>query len=167
MCWSTTRVSRNGIPLEAFPINEWKKVIDVNLTGAMIMAQACANQMIPRGGGKIINITSINAELCRPSISAYCAAKGGLKMLTKSMAAEWGGYGINVNAIGPGYIHTDISAPLAEDPAFDAWVKSEVPLGRWGTTDDLTGAALFLASPAAGYITGQTIYIDGGWQSSL
>ncbi len=154
-------------PLEEFPITAWRKIIDVNLTSAFIVGQCCAKKMIPRNYGKIINITSLNAEFARQNIAAYCSAKGGLKMLTKSMSTEWGKYGITVNAIGPGYFITDITAPLAADPQFDAWVKSEVPLGRWGKLEDLTGAALFLASQAADYITGQTIYIDGGWQASL
>jgi gluconate 5-dehydrogenase len=88
-------------------------------------------------------------------------------MLTKSMATEWGQHNINVNAIGPGYILTDLTAPLSKDPAFDSWVKSEVPLQRWGETKDLVGCAIFLASSASDYLSGQTIYIDGGWQASL
>jgi len=154
-------------PLEEFPLSEWTKIISVDLTGSFIMAQTVARKMIPRRDGRIINVTSINAELVRETISAYCAAKGGLKNLTKSMAAEWGKYGIRANAVGPGYVITDINRSLAEDPAFDSWVKSEVPLCRWGEKEELTGAVVFLASDASSYITGQTIYIDGGWQTCL
>ena len=131
------------------------------------MGKAVVKGMIARKSGKIINITSINAELARQNIGPYCTAKGGLKMLTKSMATEWGKYNINVNAIGPGYMLTELTNALANDPVFDAWVKNEVPLNRWGLTDDLVGCAIFLASRASDYLTGQTIYIDGGWQASL
>ncbi|MDA3824285.1 MAG: SDR family oxidoreductase [Bacteroidales bacterium] len=153
--------------LSDLSIGDWRAVIDVNLTSAFIVSQAVSKMMIKRNCGKIINITSINAELARQNIAAYCAAKGGLKMLTKSMATEWGQHNINVNAIGPGYILTDLTAPLSKDPAFDSWVKSEVPLQRWGETKDLVGCAIFLASSASDYLSGQTIYIDGGWQASL
>ena len=154
-------------PLEEFPLAEWKRVLDVDLTGAFIVGQAAANKMIPRKCGRIVNITSINAELVREKISAYCAAKGGLKNLTKSMATEWGQYGIGVNAIGPGYVITDITRVLAEDPQFDAWVKSEVPLRRWGQKEDIANVAVFLGSQAAAYVSGQTIYVEGGWQACL
>lgn len=154
-------------PLEEMTSSDWRQVLDVNLTSCFLMGKAVAKSMIERKMGKIINITSINAELARQNIAPYCTAKGGLKMLTKSMATEWGKYNINVNAIGPGYTLTELTSPLADDPAFDAWVKSEVPLNRWGRPEDLVGCALFLASPAASYISGQTIYIDGGWQASL
>jgi len=139
----------------------------VNLSGAFIVGRAVARGMIARKYGKIINIASINAAMVRPNIGNYCAAKGGIVTLTKSMATEWGPYNINVNAIGPGYFLTDLTKPLAEDPEFDAWVKSEVPLQRWGKPADIIGLAVMLASPASDYISGQTIYIDGGWQACL
>lgn len=154
-------------PLEDFPLDEWLKVMAVDLTGSFIVGQAVARKMIPRREGRIVNVTSINAELVRETIAAYCSAKGGLKNLTKSMATEWGQYGIRANAIGPGYVITDINRTLAEDPKFDAWVKSEVPLRRWGEKEELANAAVFLASEASSYITGQTIYVDGGWQVCL
>ncbi len=154
-------------PLLEMSLEDWRKVIETDLTAAFIVARAVAGYMIGRAKGRIINITSLNAEMARPSIGNYCAAKGGLKMLTKSMAAEWGKFGINVNAIGPGYFITDLTRRLAEDPEFDAWVKKEVPLGRWGNPDELIGTAIFLASEAASYVHGQTIYVDGGWQASL
>ena len=149
------------------PVENWRKVIDVNLSGAFIVGRAVARGMIARKYGKIINIASINAMMVRPNIGNYCAAKGGIVTLTKSMATEWGAYNINVNAIGPGYFLTDLTWPLSEDAEFDAWVKSEVPLRRWGDPKDLVGLAVMLASPASDYISGQTIYVDGGWQACL
>ena len=149
------------------PVENWRKVIDVNLSGAFIVGRAVARGMIARQYGKIINIASINAMMVRPNIGNYCAAKGGIVTLTKSMATEWGAYNINVNAIGPGYFLTDLTKPLSEDESFDAWVKSEVPLKRWGDPKDLIGVAVMLASPASDYISGQTIYVDGGWQACL
>lgn len=146
---------------------DWKKVIDVNLTGVFIVSKAVSKNMIKRKKGKIINITSLNAEGARPTIANYCAAKSGLKMLTKSMATEWGKYNIQANAIGPGYFKTDMTEKLVNDPEFDAWVKQEVTLGRWGKPEELIGTAIFLASEASSYITGITIYVDGGWQASL
>ena len=149
------------------PLENWCKVIDVNLSGAFIVGRAVARGMIRRRYGKIINISSISAMMVRPKIGNYCAAKGGIVTLTKSMATEWGEYGINVNAIGPGYCLTELTKPLTEDPEFDAWVKSEVPLRRWGRPEDLVGAAVMLASAASDYISGQTLYVDGGWQACL
>lgn len=154
-------------PLADMTAEDWRKVIDVNLTSAFLVGQAVARKMFPRGRGKIINITSLNAEMARTNIANYVASKGGLKMLTKAMATEWGKQGITTNAIGPGYIATDLTKPLQDDPSFDSWVKSEVPLGRWGKPEDLIGTALFLGSAASDYINGFTIYVDGGWQASL
>lgn len=154
-------------PLAEMTAENWRKVIDVNLTSAFLVGQAVALKMIPRGKGKIINITSLNAELARTNIANYSSAKGGLKMLTKSMATEWGKYGLTCNAIGPGYIQTQLTQTLVDDPQFDKWVKSEVPMGRWGLPDDILGTAIFLGSSASDYINGYTIYIDGGWQACL
>ena len=149
------------------PVEHWRRVIDVNLSGAFIVGRAVARGMIARRQGKIINIASLNALMVRPNIGNYCAAKGGIVTLTKSMATEWGRYNINVNAIGPGYFLTDLTKPLSEDTEFDAWVKSEVPLGRWGKPEELIGLAVMLASPASDYINGQTVYVDGGWHPCL
>lgn len=154
-------------PLDELSLNNWKKVIDVNLNAVFLVSQIVAQNMIKRKKGKIINITSLNAEGARPTIGNYCAAKGGLKMLTKSMATEWGKYNIQVNAIGPGYFKTDMTQKLIENPEFDQWVKSEVPLQRWGNPEELIGAAIFLASNASSYVNGHTLYVDGGWQASL
>lgn len=149
------------------PVENWRKVIDVNLTGAFVVGRAVARGMIARKYGKIINIASINAMMVRPNIGNYCAAKGGIVTLTKSMATEWGEYNINVNAIGPGYFLTDLTRPLSEDPEFDKWVKSEVPLRRWGNPKDLVGISTLLASSGSDYISGQTFYVDGGWDACL
>lgn len=154
-------------PLSEMKIEEWKRVIEVNLNAVFFISQQVADRMKERGGGKIINIGSINAEGARASIANYCAAKGGLKMLTKSMATEWGPFNIHCNAIGPGYFKTELTKKLYEDPAFDAWVKQEVPLKRWGRIEELVGTSIFLASEASSYINGFTIYVDGGWQASL
>ena len=154
-------------PLEEMSLDEWDQVIDVNLKGVFIVSKCVVAKMKERQKGKIINITSLNAEGARPTIGNYCASKGGLKMLTKSMATEWGEYNIQTNAIGPGYFATDMTEELVEDPEFDNWVKQEVPLRRWGDPEELIGAAIFLASEASNYVNGETIYIDGGWQASL
>lgn len=154
-------------PFESMTLSDWQTVLDTNLTSAFVVSQAVARHMIRRRQGKIINITSLNAEAARPTIANYSSAKGGLKMLTKSLATELGKYNIQANAIGPGYIETELTAVLAADPEFDNWVKNEVPLGRWGKTEDLIGAAIFLASAASDYVNGHTLYVDGGWQASL
>lgn len=149
------------------PLEDWKQVIDTNLTGMFIVSKAVAAKMIARGRGKIINLASLNAELARANIANYSSSKGGVVMLTKSMATEWGEFGITANAVAPGYIETDLTKPLIEDPEFNAWVTSEVPMRKWGKPEDVVGTILFLASPAADYINGFTIYVDGGWKASL
>jgi gluconate 5-dehydrogenase len=146
---------------------KWQEVIDVNLTGAFLTAQAVARGMIARGQGKIINMCSLMSEATRPTTGNYTAAKGGLKLLTKSMAVEWGRHGVCANGIGPGYILSDMTRHLAEKPDFDAWVKSRTPAGRWGSPDDLVGAAVFLASPASDFVNGHVLYVDGGWLAAL
>ena len=153
--------------LENLSLEDWKAVIDVNLNSAFIVSRAIIKGMIARKSGKIINITSLMAEGARPTTGNYCAAKGGLKMLTKAMATEWGRYNVQVNAIGPGYFITDLTKHLTEDEKFDAWVKQKVPLGRWGDPSELIGSAIYLSSRASDYINGQTIYVDGGWLAAL
>lgn len=154
-------------PFEEMTLNNWEEVINADLNSAFIVSQAASKYMIPRRYGRIINITSLNSEAARPTIANYCAAKGGLKMFTKSLAVELGKYNILANAIGPGYFNTDLTKPLQENPEFDNWVKSNVPLQRWGKPEELIGTAIFLASEAASYINGHTIYVDGGWQAGL
>ncbi|MFX1355294.1 MAG: SDR family oxidoreductase, partial [Promethearchaeota archaeon] len=154
-------------PLEEQTLADWHAVLEVNLNAVFVVSQCVAKGMIERKKGGIINITSLNAEGARPTIAPYCASKGGLTMLTKSMATEWGKYNVRANAIAPGYFITDLTRPLAKNPEFDAWVKGNVPLGRWGDPSELIGAAIFLASEASSYISGRTITIDGGWRASL
>ena len=154
-------------PISEMKMDEWSRVIEVNLNAVFFLSQQVAKGMMMRRKGKIINISSINAEGARPTIANYCAAKGGIKMLTKSMATEWGPYNIQTNAIGPGYFKTELTRILHEDPAFDAWVRQEVPLQRWGDPEELVGTAIYLSSKASDYVNGITIYIDGGWQASL
>lgn len=146
---------------------QWREVLDVNLTGAFVVGQAVARGMIARRRGKVINICSLMSAATRPTTGNYTAAKGGLKSLTQSMAVEWGPHGIQANGIGPGYILSDMTKHLAAKPEFDAWVKSRTPAGRWGTPDDLVGAAIFLAAPASDFVNGHVLYIDGGWLAAL
>jgi gluconate 5-dehydrogenase len=118
--------------------------------------------MIKRQSGKIINICSIQSELARPTIAPYTAAKGGLKLLTKGMATDWGKYNIQINAIAPGYFKTEMTKSLYENKEFDAWLCARVPADRWGNPEELIGAAIFLAAPASSYVNGQTFFVDGG-----
>ena len=118
--------------------------------------------MIERGRGKIVNVCSALSELARPTTSAYAAAKGGLKMLTRSMCAEWAPYGIQANGIAPGYFRTDLNEVLQNDPEFDAWLRARMPAARWGEPDELAGAVVFLASPASDFVNGQLLVVDGG-----
>jgi gluconate 5-dehydrogenase len=150
-------------PMLDLKTSEWRRVIDIHLTGSFQVGREAAKRMIARGGGgKIINIASLASEVARPTISPYVAAKGGIRMLTRSMAAEWAQHDIQANAIGPGYIATEMNRALLDDPKFDAWVKGRTPSGRWGKPDDLIGVTVFLASPASAYVNGQIIYVDGG-----
>jgi gluconate 5-dehydrogenase len=155
-------------PLVELELSDWQRVIDTNLTSAFIVAKQAAIRMMGRGtGGKIVNIGSIISESARATVGAYAAAKGGIKMLTRAMSAEWASSNIQANAIGPGYILTDMNKPLVENAAFDAWVKSSNPSQRWGKPEELIGTAVYLASAASSYVNGQIIYVDGGWLAVL
>jgi gluconate 5-dehydrogenase len=154
-------------PLLDFPAAAWQQLIAVNLTGPFLLGREVAARMAARGAGKIINICSVTSELARPGISAYTAAKGGLKMLTQSMCAELASLGIQVNGIGPGYFATDMTEPLVRDPQFSTWIADRTPAGRWGVPADLTGALIFLASAASDFVNGQILYVDGGMSSVL
>jgi gluconate 5-dehydrogenase len=149
-------------PMIELTTPEWQKVIDVNLTSAFVVGREAAKRMIPRGQGKIINIGSLTSALARATVAPYTVAKGGIKMLTQAMAAEWAASGIQANAIGPGYMITDMNQALIDNPAFDAWVKGRTPAKRWGKPEELIGTAVFLASDASAYVNGQIIYVDGG-----
>ena len=156
------------IPMTEMSADDFREVIDVDLTAPFICSKAVIPDMIKRGGGKIINICSMMSELGRETVSAYASAKGGLKMLTKNIASEYGRFNIQCNGIGPGYIATPQTAPLREiqpDGArhpFDRFIISKTPAERWGEPSDLAGAAVFLASRASDFVNGQILYVDGG-----
>lgn len=142
---------------------DFRQVVDVDLTGPFLVSKAAIPGMIKRGGGKIINICSMMSELGRETVSAYAAAKGGLKMLTRNIASEYGHCNIQCNGLGPGYIETPQTAPLREPGhPFDNFIRSKTPANRWGTTKDLVGPAVFLASPASDFVNGHILYVDGG-----
>ena len=149
--------------LEDLALADWEAVIKTDLTGPFLVSKSIAPGMIKSGGGKIINICSLMSELGRDTVSAYAAAKGGLKMLTRNMATEWGRHNIQANGIGPGYIATPINTSYrAPGNPLNKYILSRTPAGRWGNADDLVGAAIFLASPASNFINGQILYVDGG-----
>lgn len=155
-------------PMLELALSDWQRVLDVNLTSAFLVSRAAAKRMVERKqGGKIINIGSLTSEAARPTVAPYTAAKGGIKLLTKSMAAEWAPFNIQTNGIGPGYILTDMNEALVADEAFNQWVCSSNPSGRWGKPDELVGTAIYLASSASDYVNGQMIYVDGGWLATL
>ena len=155
-----------NVPRLALDVTEddWDRVLDVNLKGAFFVAQAVARRaLVPQGGGKIINIASQNGVVGFHHRAAYCSSKAGLVNLTRVLALEWARYKINVNAVGPTFIDTPLTRPMFEDAAFRAEVLSRIPLGRIGRPEDVAGAVVFLASPAADLVTGHTLLVDGGW----
>ncbi|UCH21572.1 MAG: glucose 1-dehydrogenase [Deltaproteobacteria bacterium] len=153
-------------PCEDFLEEDWDDVIAVNLKGPFFLAQAVARVMISQQlKGKIINTSSLIAVQGGKRVPAYAASKGGINQVTKSMANDWAQHNILVNAIGPGWVKTDVTAPLIEDKQRNAEITGRIPLGRWADPQDLAGVAVFLASDASDYITGQTIFVDGGWLS--
>jgi gluconate 5-dehydrogenase len=154
-------------PLEDVTEDAWDRLMDINVKGVFLVSQSVARRMLPRGRGKIINISSVNAVQGRASIGPYTAAKGAVTNLTKAMATEWAGRGIQVNAIGPGYFLTRMAAPLVDDPVFIEWLLRRVPVGRWGDPQELAGTAVYLASDASSFVNGQTIYVDGGLLARL
>ena len=156
------------IPMHEMSAEEFRQVVDIDLNAPFIVSKAVIPGMIAKGGGTIINICSMMSELGRETVSAYAAAKGGLKMLTRNIASEYGKYNIQCNGIGPGYIATPQTAPLRERQAdgsrhpFDAFIVAKTPAERWGTPEDLKGPAVFLASPASDFVNGHILYVDGG-----
>ena len=151
------------IPMVEMTAAEFRHVIDVDLNAPFIVAKAVIPSMIKKGGGKIINICSMMSELGRETVSAYAAAKGGLKMLTRNIASEFGEYNIQCNGLGPGYIATPQTAPLRTDGhPFNSFILSKTPAARWGNPKDLAGPAVFLASPASDFVNGHILYVDGG-----
>ena len=151
---------------EDYAEEEWRSILDTNLFGVIHVTQAVGKRMIARRRGKVINTTSVSSTISRPKIIPYVASKGGLKMLTKGLAVEWAPYNIQVNAIGPGWFATDETAELTADDEFDEWVRRRTPAGRWGRPVELVGTVVYLASNASDFVTGQTVYVDGGWLSS-
>lgn len=150
-------------PLLEVERDQWDTVINTNLTSTFLLGRNIARQMIERGkGGKIINIGSLMSSVARPTVGAYTASKGGVRLLTQSMAAEWAEHGIQTNAIGPGYMMTEMTQPLVDDPKFNDWLINRTPSKRWGVPEDLVGTVVYLASPASNYVNGQIIYVDGG-----
>lgn len=156
------------IPMTEMSVADFRQVIDIDLNAAFIVSKAVLPRMIEKRKGKIINVCSMMSELGRETVSAYAAAKGGLKMLTKNIASEYGEYNIQCNGLGPGYIATPQTAPLREKQAdgsrhpFDSFIIAKTPAARWGTPEDLMGPAVFLASKASDFINGQILYADGG-----
>lgn len=147
-------------PLEEFPDEEWDLVIKTNLTGPYKVGKAVAKRMIKRKKGKIINMNSMMSELGRPNVAAYAASKGGIKMLTKNMAAEWTKHNIQCNGIGPGYFKTELTDNLPEE--FKQFIRDRTPAGRWGDPSELVGAAIYLSAEASDFVSGHILYVDGG-----
>ena len=149
-------------PFTEFSLTDWNDLVATNLTSAFLVGQAVARSMVDRGAGKIVNIGSVQSRLGRPGIAPYAATKGGIAMLTRGMCAELGPSGIQVNALAPGYIDTELTSALVQDAAFSEWVHARTPAGRWGDARDLVGSLLFLVSPASDFVNGQILYVDGG-----
>ena len=151
------------IPIEEMTVEEFSEVINIDLVGPFIMSKAVIKGMIARGSGKIINMCSMMSELGRNTVSAYAAAKGGLKMLTRNMATEWAKHNIQINGIGPGYFATTQTAPIRVDGhPFNDFIINRTPAAKWGDPNDLQGAAIFLASNASNFVNGHVLYVDGG-----
>lgn len=153
---------QHRVPMVDLDVADWDRVVAVNLTAPFLVGRAVARRMLPRGAGKIINICSIQTDLARPSIAPYTATKGGLRNLTRAMTAEWAKHGLQINGIAPGYIRTEMTQALIDDPAFNSWVVGRTPAERWGEVQDLIGPAVWLASDASAYVNGQVVFVDGG-----
>jgi gluconate 5-dehydrogenase len=154
-------------PLHEFPEEEWQRLLDINVSGVFHVGRAAARHMIARGRGKIINIGSVQCELARPAIAPYAATKGAVRNLTRGMCADWARYGLQINAIAPGYFRTNLNQALFDDPEFSAWLTQRTPAGRWGQVEELVGAAVFLASAASSFINGHTLFVDGGMTATV
>ncbi len=149
-------------PMLDFAVEDFRRLIEVNLVAAFTVGKAVATHMVKRGRGKIVNVCSVQSELGRPTIAPYTATKGGLKMLTRGMCADFGPLGIQVNALAPGYFATELTAALVADEDFSRWVAQRTPAGRWGRVEELGGAVVFLSSDASSFVNGQILYVDGG-----
>lgn len=154
-------------PLEDYPSERWRELFRLNVEATFLVGKAVARHMIGRGRGKIINIASVQSELARTGIAPYTATKGAVRQLTRGMCTDWARYGLQVNAIAPGYFKTELNQTLVDDPAFSAWLEKRTPAGRWGNVEELVGAAVFLASDASSFVNGHTLYVDGGLTACL
>lgn len=140
----------------------WREVLGTNLDGVWFCCQSAGKRMVARGRGKIITICSVQSELGRPTIAPYAASKGALRMLTRTLCAEWAKHGVNVNGVAPGYYDTELTSALVDNAEFTDWLCKRVPAGRWGKVEELVGATVFLAAPASNFVHGQLVYVDGG-----
>lgn len=154
-------------PLEDFPVERFEQLLKTNISSVFYVGQAVARHMIGRGAGKIINIASVQSELARPSIAPYTATKGAVRNLTRGMCTDWAKYGLQVNAIAPGYFKTPLNQALVDSAEFSSWLEKRTPAARWGDVEELVGAAVFLASNASSFVNGHTLYVDGGITTSL
>ncbi len=154
-------------PLEDFPTDKWDEIFRTNVSSIFHVSQAVGRNMIARGRGKIINIASVQSELARPGIAPYTATKGAVRNLTKGMATDWARHGLQINAIAPGYFKTPLNKALIENEEFTSWLEKRTPAGRWGSVEELAGAAVFLASEASSFVNGHVLHIDGGITASL
>lgn len=154
-------------PLEDFPADMFEQLLKTNISSVFNVSQAVARYMIKRSSGKIINIASVQTSLARPGIAPYTATKGAVGNLTKGMATDWAKYGLQCNAIAPGYFDTPLNAALVSDKDFTAWLEKRTPAGRWGEVEELVGASIFLSSNASNFVNGHTLYVDGGITASL
>lgn len=154
-------------PFHEFDLKDWHDLMRTNVDSVFLVGRAVARRMVTRRRGRIINIGSVQCELGRPGIAPYTASKGAVKMLTKGMAIDLGPFGINVNAIGPGYFKTELNARLVADENFSQWLLNRTPSRRWGEVEDLAGAAVFLASDASRFVNGHVLYVDGGVTATL
>ncbi len=149
-------------PISEFRDEDWDALVATNLSSTFHLSRRVASGMIDRGSGKLVQIGSVQSQLARPSIAAYAATKGAISMFTKGLCADLAPYGVQANAIAPGYFATELTRALVDDATFSAWVRGRTPAGRWGRTDDLVGAAVFLSSSASDFVNGQTLFVDGG-----
>lgn len=154
-------------PLEDYPASMFEQLLQTNIASVFHVGQAVARHMIARRRGRIINIASVQTLLARPGIAPYTATKGAVANLTKGMATDWAQYGLNCNAIAPGYFDTPLNAALVADPEFSRWLEKRTPAGRWGKVEELQGACIFLASDAASFVNGHTLFVDGGITAAL
>ena len=154
-------------PLEDFPAEQWEALFRTNVSSVFYVSQAVARGMIRRGAGKIINIASVQSELARPGIAPYTATKGAVRNLTRGTCTDWAKYGLQINAIAPGYFKTPLNKALVENSEFTVWLEQRTPARRWGSVDELIGAAVFLASDASSFVNGHTLAVDGGISVSL